>query len=95
MFQDMEKEVKALRQDLEAGFKIANPTYQVKATMVLAVVQLLVLIELIKNSQNPEERRELFNEFRREKESIEKGIQMLFESARSRKTSTAPCRALS
>jgi hypothetical protein len=78
----LENEVKAFRQDLEAGFKIANPTYQVKATMVLAVVRLLVLIELIKNSQNPVERRELLNEFRRQKESIERGIQMLKQTRR-------------
>ena len=82
MTRDLENEVKALRQGLEAGFKKANPTYQFKATMVLAVVQLLVLIELIKNSQRPEERRELFNEYRREKEGIEKGIQMLSQQTR-------------
>lgn len=77
MSRDLENEVKALRRNLQTGFEKVKPTEQFKATMILAVVQLHVLIGLIKNSLNPEERRELFNEFRRQKESIEKGIQML------------------
>jgi len=45
--------------------------------MILAVVQLHVLIELFKNSPDQKERRRLINEYERQKESIEKGIQML------------------
>jgi len=94
MLQEMQKEVRALREDLETAANVAKPTYQVKASMVLAVVHLLVLIELIKDSQYPEERRRFFNEFQREKKAIEKGIQRLFESARSRKTAPPPCRTV-
>ena len=87
MFQVLENEAKALRRDLEVSFKIAKPTYQFKATMILAYVQLLVKIELFKNSQDPKERRRLINEFKKEKESIGKGIRMLFERQRIRTAS--------
>ena len=87
MFQVLENEAKALRRDLEVSFKIAKPTYQFKATMILAYVQLLVKIELFKKSQDPKERRRLINEFKKEKESIGKGIRMLFERQRIRTAS--------
>jgi len=95
MARDLENEAKALRRDLEVSFKIAKPTYQFKATMILAYVQLLVNIELFKNSQDPKERRRLINEFEKQKESIHKGIRMLFESPRVQKPDPiSPSRAL-
>jgi len=94
MARDLENEVKALRRDLEISFKIAWPTYQFKATMILAYLQLLVNIELFKNSHDPKERRQLINEFEKQKESIQKGIRMLFESPRVRKPNLLSSRAL-
>ena len=81
MSRDLEKEVNELRQDLETGFKIARPTEDFRASMILATVQLRVLAELFKNSPDQKERRRLINEYEKEKESIEKGIQMLSQQA--------------
>jgi len=77
MFRDLEKEVDELRQDLETRFKKARPTEDFRATMILATLQLRVLAELFKDSPDPKERSRLINEYEKEKESIEKGIQML------------------
>lgn len=82
MSRDLENEVKELRRDMEVGFQMARPTEQFRATMILATVQLRVIAELFKNSQDPKERRRLISEFERQKESIEKGIQMLDRQTR-------------
>jgi len=94
VIQDMQNEAKKLRRDMEVISRIARPTHQFKATMVLAYLQLLVNIDLFKNSQDPTERRQLLDEFEKQKETIRKGIRMLIETARAQKPSPISNRAL-
>jgi hypothetical protein len=82
MSRDLENEVNELRRDLETGFKMARPTEKFRATMILATLELRVIAEQFKNSQDPKERRRLINEYEKQKESIEKGIQMLSQQTR-------------
>ena len=82
MCRDLKKEVDELRQGLEAEFKVARPTEDFRASMILTTVRMRVLAEQFKKSQNPKERRELINEYEKQRGSIEKGIQMLQQSRR-------------
>ena len=91
MTRDLESEVKELRRDLGLGFQITRPTENFQAIMNLALVQLSLIAEKVKNSQSLNERRKLMHEYDRGKEAIRKGIQMLYENAKSRETETAPC----
>ena len=79
MSRDLLNEIDAIRQKLQVGLEMAKPTEQVKAVMILSVINLRVFADHIKNSPSPEERRRLINEYERQKESIEKGIQMLIQ----------------
>jgi hypothetical protein len=91
MSRDLLNEIDAIRQKLQVGLEMAKPTEQVKAVMILSVINLHVFVDHIKNSPSPEERRRLVNEYERQKESIEKGIQMLIQKTqRFRKLHACP-----
>ena len=94
MTRDLEREVEELRRDLGFGFQRTTPTQKFCADMVLALVQLSLIADRFKKSQSITERRKLMHEYERGKESIRKGIQMLYENARPRETETASSRAL-
>ena len=94
MTRDLEREVEELRRDLGFGFQITRPTESFCAHMTLALIQLSLIADRFKKSQNLTERRKLMHEYDRGKEAIRKGIQMLYENAKSRETETAPCRVL-
>ncbi len=94
MSRDLENEVEELRRNLETCFQVARPSEKFRVNTILATVQLRVLAEQFKTSEDSKERRRLINEYEKEKEIIQKGIRKLCESARSRKTITAPCRTL-
>ena len=91
MSRDLLNEIDEMRQKLQEGLEMAKPTEQVRAIMILSVINLRVFADHIKNSPSPEERRRLINEYERQKESIEKGIQMLIQQAqRFRKLHACP-----
>jgi HJR/Mrr/RecB family endonuclease len=94
MSQDLTQELIGLWQELQMAFKRTRPIEKVRAAMLLSMIQLYALTEDIENSKDSEKRRKWIHEYDRQKESIRKGIQMLFESARARETATAACRAL-
>ena len=94
MSQDLKKEVNDLMRDLRFGFQITRPTEQFCADMILASVQLHIIADKVKNSQELGERRKLIHEYDRQGESIRKGLQMLYESARPRETARASCATL-
>jgi hypothetical protein len=94
MSRDLDNEVKELRRDLGFGFQRTSPTGIFCTHMILATVQLSLIAHSYKKSQNLTERRKLIREYDRQKESIRKGIQMLFQSARLREPATASCRTL-
>jgi hypothetical protein len=94
MSRDLTKERIGLWRGLQMAFKRATPIEKVRAAMLLSMIQLYALTEDFEKSQTSEKRRKLIHEYDRQKESIRKGIQMLFECARSRKTATTPCRSL-
>ena len=75
-------------------FQRTNPIEKVRAAMLLSMIQLYALTEDFENSQDPEKRRKLIHEYDRQKESIRKGLQMLYESARPRETARASCATL-
>ena len=94
MSRDLTKELIGLWPGLQLTFKKALPTEKVRAAMLLSMIQLYALTEYYENSQDSEERRKLIHEYDRQQESIRKGIQMLYESARPRETPAVPCRTL-
>jgi len=94
MSRDLTQEVIGLWRDLQLTFQRTNPIERVRAAMLLSMVQLYALTEEFENSQDPEKRRKLIHEYDRQKESIQKGLQMLYQSARPRETAAAPCRTL-
>ena len=94
MSRDLTQELIGLWRDLQMTFQRTNPIEKVRAAMLLSMIQLYALTEDFENSKDPEKRRKLIHEYDRGKESIRKGIQMLYESANRRKNGTAACRAL-
>ena len=94
MSRDLTQELIGLWRDLQMAFQRTNPIEKVRAAMLLSMIQLYALTEDFENSQDWEKRRKLIHEYDRQKESIRKGIQMLYESARPRETLVASCRTL-
>jgi hypothetical protein len=94
MSRDLNNEIQRLTMDMEVVFQKTRPTEIFRATMILASVHLGIIAERSDKSQDSEERRRFIDEYDRQKESIRKGIQMLYQSARRRETAPAPCRAL-
>jgi len=94
MTRDLENEVKELRRDLGFGFQRTRPNENFCALLILAAVQLGLIVDRFKKSQNLTERRKLIHEYNKGKEAIRKGIQMLYQNARPRETETASSRAM-
>ena len=94
MSRDLTQEVIGLWRGLQMAFKRVTPIEKMRAAMLLSMINLYALTEDYENSQDSEERRKLIHEYDRQKESIRKGLQMLYESARPRETARASCGTL-
>ena len=82
MLLKLKQELMRVRQDLMASMAQTTPAKEFGATLLMAVVGLHVTEASIRKTQNFEERRGLINEFNRQRNAIEKGIQALRKSSR-------------
>jgi hypothetical protein len=82
MLLKLKKELMGVRQDLMTALGQTTPAKEFGATLLMAVVGLHVTEACIRKTQNFEERRRLINEFNRQRNAIEKGIQALRKSSR-------------
>ena len=78
----LKNELQELRKKLMNCFQETLPTKQFNAMLSLYILYLHVLADREEKSQNPEERRQLTDEFEGRKESIERGIRMLYEQTK-------------
>ena len=79
---NLKQELMRVRQDLMAALGLTTPAKEFGATLLMAMVGLHVTEARIRKTQNFEERREKINEFNRQRNAIEKGIQALRKSSR-------------
>ena len=79
---NLKQELMRVRQDLMAALGQTTPAKEFGATLRMAVVGLHVTEARIRKTQNLEERRRLINEFNRQMNAIEKGIQAFRKSSR-------------
>jgi hypothetical protein len=79
---NLKQELIGVRQDLMAALGQTTPAKEFGATLLMAMVGLHVTEARIRKTQNFEERRRLINEFNRQMNAIEKGIQALRKSSR-------------
>ena len=82
MLQNLKREIQKTRDTLMAAMEQTTPAKEFGATLMMAVVGLHVTEARIRKTQNFEERRRLINEFNRQRNAIEKGIQALRKSSR-------------
>ena len=82
MLLKLKQELMRVRQNFMASMGQTTPAKEFGATLMLAVVGLHVTEAHIRKTQNFEERRRLINEFNRQRNAIEKGIQALRKSSR-------------
>ena len=82
MLLNLKQELMGVRQALMAALGQTTPAKEFGATLMMAVVGLHVTEARIRKTQNFEERRRLINEFNRQRNAIEKGIQALRKSSR-------------
>ena len=80
MLLNLKKELMGVRQALMASMGQTTPAKEFGATLLMAMVGLHVTEALIRKTQSFEERRRLINEFNRQRNAIEKGIQALRKS---------------
>ena len=80
MHLNLKQELMGVRQALMAALGQTTPAKKFGATLMMAVVGLHVTEARIRKTQNFEERRRLINEFNRQRNAIEKGIQTLRKS---------------
>ena len=80
MHLNIKQELMGVRQALMAALGQTTPAKEFGATLLMAVVGLHVTEARIRKTQNFEERRRLINEFNRQRNAIEKGIQVLRKS---------------
>lgn len=80
MLQNLKREIQKTRDALMAARGQTTPAKEFGATLMMAVVGLHVTEARIRKIQNFEERRRLINEFNRQRNAIEKGIQALRKS---------------
>jgi hypothetical protein len=78
----LKNEIQELRKKLMNCFQETLPTKQFNAMLSLSILWLHVLADREEKNQNPEERRQLTDEFEGGKESIEQGIRMLYEQTK-------------
>ena len=79
---NLKKELMRARQDLMASMGQTTTAKEFGATLLMAMVGLHVTEARIRKTQNLEERREKINEFKRQRNAIEKGIRALRKSSR-------------
>lgn len=82
MILNLKREIQKARQALMAALGQTTPAKEFGATLLMAVVGLHVTEARIRKTQNFKERRRLINEFNRQMNAIEKGIQALRKSSR-------------
>ena len=82
MLQNLKREIHKTRDALMAALGQTTPAKEFGATLMMAVVSLHVTEARIRKTPNPEERRQLINEFNRQRNAIEKGIRALRKSSR-------------
>ena len=82
MLLNLKQELMGVRQALMAALGQTTPAKEFGATLMMAVVGLHVTEARIRKAQNFEERRRVINEFNRQRNAIEKGIQALRKSSR-------------
>ena len=80
MLLNLKSEIQKTRQELMASMGQTTPAKEFGATLLMAMVGLHVTEARIRKTQNFEERREKINEFNRQRNAIEKGIQALRKS---------------
>ena len=81
MLLNLKQELMGVRQDLMAALGQTTPAKEFGATLLMAMVGLHVTEARVRKTQNFEERRRLINEFNRQRNAIEKGIQALRKSS--------------
>jgi len=79
---NLKQELMRVRQNFMASMGQTTPAKEFGATLMMAVVGLHVTEARIRKTPNFEERRQLINEFNRQMNAIEKGIQALRKSSR-------------
>ena len=82
MLQNLKREIQKTRDAFMAALGQTTPAKEFGSTLLMAVVGLHVTEVHIRKTQNFEERRRLINEFNRQRNAIEKGIQALRKSSR-------------
>jgi hypothetical protein len=75
----LKNKLQILRENLMSCFKETLPSKQFNATLSLSIIWLHVLADREEETQDPEERRCIADEFDEGKRSIERGIQTLYE----------------
>ena len=80
MLLNLKKELMGVRKAFMASMGQTTPAKEFGATLLMAMVGLHVTEARIRKTQNFEERRRLINEFNRQRNAIEKGIQVLRKS---------------
>lgn len=97
MSQNLNEELRGIREDLTSCLKETFPSKEFRATLIMAMVGLHVIEARIRKTQNLNERRQLINEFNKGKGTIEKGIHALKRTAggRTRESDEQSRRAVS
>ena len=84
MLQNLKKEIQKTTDAFMFTLEQTTPAKEFGATLMMAVVSLHVTEARIRKTQNFEESRRLINEFNRQRNAIEKGIQALRKNSRER-----------
>ena len=84
MSQNLNGELRGIREDLTSCLKETFPSKEFRATLIMAMVGLHVIEARMRKTQNLNERRQLINKFNKGKGTIEKGIRALKKSAGTR-----------
>ena len=82
MLLNLKRDLKETRQELMVALGQTTPAKEFGATLMMAMVGLYVTEARIRKTQNLEERRQLINEFNRQRHAIKHGIRALRKSSR-------------
>jgi hypothetical protein len=82
MLQNLQRDLREIRQELMVVLGETMPTKEFRATMIVAMVGLHLIEARIRKTSNLEERRRLIDEFNSGKKTIWKGIESLKRSSR-------------
>ena len=92
MLQDLQKDLKEIRRELRECMGKTFPSKEYSATLILAMVGLHMTEAEIRKTQDMIERRRLIHEFNSRRQTIQTGIQRLWESYRQTgNRATAAC----